>query len=631
MKQLFQIKKIIATISLPLLMLLMLTYSTNSAKAACNKGQIYLYEYHDTGTFVFYAYFANGNNARKSFTWNFGDGNTGTGYNPTHQYASSGTYNACAYIYDSTLNCTDTVCKKVCYFKAPKVSFTRTGQTITTTITCTGSLKYLWDFGDGNYAYGCNFTHTYATKDMFNLRITRVTDTATGCIDSFYNKGTDTVIDFTRCGFKSNFEFYTTTTIDTRYVYAVNHYDYNKPKKGTEYWIWGDGSTTTVIKPISYYTYITHKYARSGTFTTCHILVDSATGCSDTTCKQVKIDSCTTNANFTYTIAGRKVTFTNTSTNANSFYWTFGNGYTSYTKNPTHTYSADGTFTVCMTASYNGCSKQICKTITIETCKLSPDFSYTIDTATGKVLFFNTSLKGLVSSWSFGDGNYDNTGVHRTAHTYNKNNDYQACMTVVSCDANCSQTVCKQIKFKAPIPDTACKNKNAYFTSAYSKLQGKYILYNQSNFGHRFFWKVYSKTGNNTVYQYNKDSAYYSTSDSLIYVCLVAYDTTYGCMDTFCNTLMKDSLPQLAVRHLNDKAEWLNVYPNPAGQKVTIAYEGNKSEVKVDITDINGKLIRTVYVGSGQPLEMSTSGMAAGVYMIRPDNASPPFKLVLQQ
>ena len=102
-------------------------------------------------------------------------------------------------------------------------------------------------------------------------------------------------------------------------------------------------------------------------------------------------------------------------------------------------------------------------------------------------------------------------------------------------------------------------------------------------------------------------------------------------MDTFCNTLMKDSLPQLAVRHLNDKDEWLNVYPNPAGQKVTIAYEGNKSEVKVDITDINGKLIRTVYVGSGQPLEMSTSGMAAGVYMIRPDNASPPFKLVLQQ
>ncbi|MES2617743.1 MAG: PKD domain-containing protein [Bacteroidota bacterium] len=630
MNPLYQFKTTITKLLLPfVILLMMLNFNTPTVKA-CNQGPIYLYEYHDTaGLFTFYAYFSTGVGTKKRYTWDFGDGSTGSGYNPTHTYASSGNYNVCVAVYDSLQNCSDTVCKNICYFKAPKITFTRSGQTITTTITCTGALKYFWEFGDGSTAYGCNFTHTYATKDLFNLRITRVKDTATGCLDSFYNAGADTVIDFTRCGFKSNFEFYTTSTIDTRYVYAVNHYNYSTPKKGKEYWIWGDGSSNTVISPISYYTYISHKYATSGTFTTCHILEDTATGCRDTTCKQVTIDSCNVNPNFSYTIAGRKVTFTNTSTNANTYSWTFGNNSSSSTKNPIYTYNADGTFNVCLKATNtgNGCSKTICKSIKIETCKLTPDFMYVIDTATGKVQFYNMSVKGLVSSWYFGDGYSDNTGVHRTEHTYNTNSDYQACMTVTSCDLSCSQTVCKPIKFKKP--DTTCNNKKAYFTAAYSKSTSKLSLYNQSNFGNRFYWTVYKASGSTYSTQYKKDSTHFTVTDSSFVVCLTAYDTITGCIDTFCRQILRDTLPQLAVRHLNNDDQF-NVYPNPASNKITIAYKGNDEEIIVKITDMNGKLIRTVNVSNGTPLELSTSGLASGVYLIKPQNQSPPFKLILQ-
>ena len=59
-------------------------------------------------------------------------------------------------------------------------------------------------------------------------------------------------------------------------------------------------------------------------------------------------------ANFTYeadTTDYKKVRFTNTSLNADSYSWDFGDGNMSSDASPTHTYTADGTYTVSMTAS----------------------------------------------------------------------------------------------------------------------------------------------------------------------------------------------------------------------------------------------------------------------------------------
>jgi autotransporter-associated beta strand protein len=50
------------------------------------------------------------------------------------------------------------------------------------------------------------------------------------------------------------------------------------------------------------------------------------------------------------------VSFTNTSQNANSFTWNFGDGSNSTAMNPAHTYSQPGTYTITMTANNTGCS-----------------------------------------------------------------------------------------------------------------------------------------------------------------------------------------------------------------------------------------------------------------------------------
>ena len=62
-------------------------------------------------------------------------------------------------------------------------------------------------------------------------------------------------------------------------------------------------------------------------------------------------------ARFTYTVDennGLLVNFTNASLNADSYSWDFGDGETSTEMSPSHTYAADGTYNVSLTATNSG-------------------------------------------------------------------------------------------------------------------------------------------------------------------------------------------------------------------------------------------------------------------------------------
>jgi hypothetical protein len=76
--------------------------------------------------------------------------------------------------------------------------------------------------------------------------------------------------------------------------------------------------------------------------------------------------TCTTpTGNFTYSINNKIVTFTNSVTAATTWKWDFGDGDTSTTNEPTHTYPAYGGFNVCLTA-FNACSQALfCNRITL--------------------------------------------------------------------------------------------------------------------------------------------------------------------------------------------------------------------------------------------------------------------------
>jgi len=73
--------------------------------------------------------------------------------------------------------------------------------------------------------------------------------------------------------------------------------------------------------------------------------------------------------NFTYTGAGVAapcvVTFTNTTSNATSYSWDFGDNGTSTSFNPTHSYTKGGVYTVKLTATGAGGSSSTSKTVNI--------------------------------------------------------------------------------------------------------------------------------------------------------------------------------------------------------------------------------------------------------------------------
>ena len=61
-------------------------------------------------------------------------------------------------------------------------------------------------------------------------------------------------------------------------------------------------------------------------------------------------------AGFTYAFNDRTITFQNTSTDADSYIWNFGDGFGSDEENPEYTYTTSGTYDITLIAR-NGCGR----------------------------------------------------------------------------------------------------------------------------------------------------------------------------------------------------------------------------------------------------------------------------------
>lgn len=105
-------------------------------------------------------------------------------------------------------------------------------------------------------------------------------------------------------------------------------------------YLWSTGATTQTID-----------VTESGTYTV--TVTNPTSGCAVTDNITVTVNY-TPSAEFTYTATGLTVTFTNESTAGATYNWSFGDGGSSTLENPSHTYAAEGTYTVTVTVS-NGC------------------------------------------------------------------------------------------------------------------------------------------------------------------------------------------------------------------------------------------------------------------------------------
>lgn len=116
-----------------------------------------------------------------TYSWNFGDGATGSGVSPTHTYADNNTYTV-------TLTCTNGAMSDVGTTTAVISNVAPTanagsdksgneGQTLSFSGSATDPgtadvLTYNWDFGDGQTASGRNVTHAFPDNGAYTVTLT---------------------------------------------------------------------------------------------------------------------------------------------------------------------------------------------------------------------------------------------------------------------------------------------------------------------------------------------------------------------------------------------------------------------------------------------------------------------------
>lgn len=122
----------------------------------------------------------------------------------------------------------------------------------------------------------------------------------------------------------------------------------------------------------------------------------------------------TTDANFSITGFERTtpctINFINTSKNATSYLWNFGDGTTDNTSNPSHTYVSFGTYLLKLRATGPNGTDSVCKLVSIEppVAANKAAFSYFFDRCSGTpvgAVFKTVNPLATNTVWDFGNGN----------------------------------------------------------------------------------------------------------------------------------------------------------------------------------------------------------------------------------
>lgn len=391
--------------------------------------------------------FSNTTTNGATYTWDFGNGNTSTAFNPVNIYNAAGTYNV-SMIATSPNGCTDTVSQTAAvtvnavagsFGATPRigcaplnVAFSSTAPNVTT---------WDWDFGDGTTGTGANVSHVYNTVGNYNIRL--VVTSPQGCKDTLIKTAYVRVVNGT-------IPYVVPDTIKVCTPPGV--VSFTDPYTGSNAWLWnfGDGGTSTIKNP-------THTYTTPGIYT---VTLNSSMpgGCSQFFNPYAIIEvlpflvspitSVTVSPCGPYTIH-----FNNGTVDVASYLWDFGDGTTSTLMDPVHTYAQPGTYTVSLLlVSINGCQVSLSTTITVG--HVAPLTVTDDDACQGDTLTFglNPASAFTAASWNFGDG-FTSSSLQPT-HIYNSSGSFTVTATLTD-SAGCVNNYTLPVLISNPIPSFA--------------------------------------------------------------------------------------------------------------------------------------------------------------------------------
>ena len=332
-------------------------------------------------------------------------------------------------------------------------------------------LSHYWNFGDGTSSTLANPPHTFANCGTYTVYHATQTINPNGvvvCQDSAWQ--TITIACNTPCSAQA---FFSSSNVNNQ-PNVIEFINGSTTGAGQVVcnWIFGDGSSITTQNLSNQ----THVYNASGLYNVCLVVVSGVLGttnvCRDTFCINVQVQvpnptPCNLTANFVSSVApsGNVVAFTNTSVNfspGDSIIWNFGDGSMGYDVNPVHTYTASGTYTVCLRLVRNitgapPCASEVCHTVVINNsvpCNLLPNYTIqTLPNQPNTVVFTNTTAPnsaGAVVTWDFGDSTTATGNI--VSHTFTQPGVYTVCMHVQTSNT-CFADSCGTVVINVPNPN----------------------------------------------------------------------------------------------------------------------------------------------------------------------------------
>jgi gliding motility-associated-like protein len=408
---------------------------TNTSPGTCNQPATINFSSTSTGTGVL------------SYQWQFGDGSTSALENPSHTYSTLGSYTVGLIVFN-TNGCSDTIIKpNLLTFGKVQADFSAPA------IVCQGSsVKFLntsnpppsgakWDFGDGTSSNSISPVKVFANTGNYNVKM----------IASF-GACKDSVIKPIQVIAKPVVDFTASPTFSCKAPLTV---DFSNITLGSNIFSWdfGDGTSSQLANP-------SHTYVSEGSYTV-KLTVTNDAGCVNSTIKKdfIKIKSPVVSLDNLPKKGCAPLTNTFTAT-VNSvdpvinYVWDFGDGTTSVSLSPTHTYTIPGAYTVSLLYSTaSGCSDTV-KVINgiLVGSKPVADFSAAPrEMCAFMQADFTDHSTGNPNEWLwlFGDGS--GSVGQNPAHQYNDTGYFS--VTLIAINNGCADTLLlpKYIHVKPPV------------------------------------------------------------------------------------------------------------------------------------------------------------------------------------